>query len=128
MLRGIVVCSLLLLAAAPAAAHHGVSSYDMDTIRTIEGRVASWHWRSPHTGITLAVRGAEGEETWEIEGAPLRWMQNQGFDADTLQEGEAVTITYHPSRRSLRAGILMHVDMEDGRRLSVNRPTWLGGP
>lgn len=127
MLRSMLVLALLL-AASPAFAHHGVSGYDMKTIRTVQGTVSAWHWTSPHTGITLSVAGDQGAETWEIEGAPLQWMVNQGFAADTLQQGDAVTITYHPSRRTGRAGILMHVDLADGERLSVNRPARLGGP
>ena len=127
MLKYIAVL-LGLLIASPALAHHGVSTYDMGTIRSIVGTVKAWHWQRPHTGITLAVISGDGPETWEIEGAPLRWMQNQGFSADSLKAGDTVTITYHPSRAAPRAGILMHVDMPDGKRLSVNRPAWLGGP
>ena len=126
-MRYLLILSCLLFA-SPAVAHHGVSSYDMGTIRSIEGTVKAWHWQSPHTGITLAVIGGDGPETWEIEGAPLRWMQNQGFGSDSLKAGDKVTITYHPSKGSPLAGILMHVDIADGKRLSVNRPAWLGGP
>jgi hypothetical protein len=113
-----------LLVAAGAAAHHGVSTYRMDVVAALDGVVANWSFGSPHTWLTLGV----GDETWEIEGAPPRWMSGQGFTPDSLAAGEAVTITYHPHRSTARAGILMEVRRADGSVLKVNRPASLGGP
>jgi hypothetical protein len=112
------------LAALGASAHHGVSTYRMDVVETLDGVVAKWTFGSPHTWLTLGVAG----ETWEIEGAPPRWMSGQGFTAESLEPGETVTITYHPHRSTPQAGILMEVRRANGSVLIVNRPASLGGP
>lgn len=120
-----IVCMLL----APALAHHGVSRYDMDEVRTLEGVVESWNWGSPHTGLTLSVEREDGAaETWEIEGAPPQWMDGQGWTPESLEAGERVTIVFHPLRRPANGGILMEVERGDGEVLKVNRPAALGGP
>lgn len=117
--------ALLFFATAPLAfAHHGVSTYRMDVVATLDGTVAKWSFNSPHTWLSLDVDGA----TWEIEGAPPRWMSGQGFAPESLAPGDAVTITYHPHRSTPRAGILMEVRRADGAVLKVNRPASLGGP
>jgi hypothetical protein len=110
--------------AGTALAHHGVSTYRMDVVETLEGLVASWTFGSPHTWLTLRVGG----ESWEIEGAPPRWMSGQGFAPESLAAGESVTIIYHPHRSRPQAGILMEVERADGTVLKVNRPASLGGP
>jgi hypothetical protein len=113
-----------VLAAAAAFAHHGVSTYRMDVVQTLEGTVAKWEFGSPHTWLTVVVDGAH----WEIEGAPPRWMSGQGFTPDSLAVDAPVAITYHPHRSAPRAGILMEVRRADGSVLKVNRPASLGGP
>ena len=112
------------LSVGVAAAHHGVSTYRMDVVSTLEGVVESWGFDNPHTWLTLRVEGA----TWQIEGAPPRWMTGQGFTPGSLSAGEAVSITYHPHRVTPQAGILMEVERADGTVLKVNRPASLGGP
>jgi hypothetical protein len=116
---------------APAAlAHHGVAAYDMAVVLTAAGAVESWAWQNPHTALTLRVTRDGAAQTFEIEGAPLRWMQGQGWTAESLTANEPVTITYHPTRRvgPGYAGVLMEVQRASGEVLKVNRPASLGGP
>jgi hypothetical protein len=110
--------------AVTAFAHHGVSTYRMDVVETLDGVVAKWEFGSPHTWLTLGVHGSD----WEIEGAPPRWMSGQGFTPQSLATGERVTITFHPHRSTAQAGLLMEVRRADGAVLKVNRPAALGGP
>jgi hypothetical protein len=42
-----------LLAAGPAQAHHGWSSFDQDRPVYIEGRAATVQWRNPHVELVL---------------------------------------------------------------------------
>jgi hypothetical protein len=117
-----------LAGALPALAHHGVASYEMDVVRTLEGVVERWDFGSPHTFLTLAVEQAGERQIWDIEGAPPRWMTGQGWTPESLTRGEPVTIAFHPHRRTARAGILMTVTRANGDVLAVNRPASLGGP
>lgn len=110
--------------AAAALAHHGVSAYRMDVMMTIEGAVAKWELESPHAWLTVDVDGA----LWEIEGAPPKWMSEQGFLRDSFVVGKVVTVTFHPHRTTPQAGILMEVRNAEGDVIKVNRPASLGGP
>jgi hypothetical protein len=121
----------LSLAASSALGHHGVSAYDMAVVDTAEGLVEAWEWQNPHTSLTLRVRRDGRAQAFQIEGAPPRWMEGQGWTPASLTEGEAVTVTYHPARRPDSGGyeaILMEVKRADGSVLKVNRPASLGGP
>ena len=80
--------------------------------------------RQPAHLADPACRGA----SWEIEGAPPRWMCGQGFTPESLAAGDSVTIVYHPHRSRARAGILMEVQRADGTVLKVNRPPRSAGP
>lgn len=119
---------IALLLAPAALAHHGVAAYDMRVVETAIGIVENWSWQNPHTSLTL--RSGDRNETFRIEGAPLRWMEGQGWSSDSLTTGERVTVTYHPARRAGGdyAAILMEVRRADGAVLKVNRPASLGGP
>ena len=110
--------------AAAAFAHHGVSSYRMDVVETLQGTVAKWALESPHAWLSVEVDG----ERWEIEGAPPKWMSDQGFLRDSFEVGEVVTVTFHPHRTTPQAGILMEVRNAVGDVIKVNRPASLGGP
>lgn len=123
-MRTLLAAALVAGVAGVALAHHGVSTYRMDVVETLDGEVASWAFGNPHTALTLRVEGA----VWEIEGTPPRWMSGQGFTPESLSAGEPVAITYHPHRSKPQAGILMEVRRADGSVLKVNRPASLGGP
>ena len=123
-MKSLVATVLAAGAFGTALAHHGVSTYRMDVVETLDGVVASWDFGNPHTWLTLHVEAA----TWEIEGAPPPWMTGQGFTPESLTSGDSVTITYHPHRNRAQAGILMEVRRADGSVLKVNRPASLGGP
>jgi hypothetical protein len=110
--------------AGNAPAHHGVASYRMGAVESLAGTVVRWTLDNPHAWLTLDVHGA----TWEIEGAPPRWMTAQGFTAGSYAVGDAVTVTFHPHRTTPQAGILMEVRSADGSVRKVNRPASLGGP
>ena len=116
------------VASSSANAHHGVASYDMREVRTLDGVVVKWDWKNPHTWLTLAASVDGAQQTWEIEGAPPQWMTGQGWSPESLAAGEAVVIVFHPSKSAANGGILMEVTRRNGEVLKVNRPARLGGP
>lgn len=129
-LRRLIVGLMTLLAASAALAHHGVARYDMDEVLKLEGVVEHWSWQNPHTSLTLGVVVDRRVGTVLIEGAPPRWMYGKGWTPESLEAGERVTITYHPTKVPGQGfdGVLMEVERGDGELLRVNRPGWLGGP
>ncbi len=115
----------VLLVAAGAQAHHGTSQYDMERQIILRGTVMEWRFANPHASLTLEVVNASGtRETWSIEGAPLGWLERNGWTAATLVAGEEVTATISPQRVVGRSGILREVTHADGTTRVIRRPNW----
>lgn len=85
-----------LLAAAPAAAHHGWGSYDVSKVFTIDAPVDHLDWSNPHAHLKLKHNGAE----WEATLAPLSRMQLRGLTEEMLKPGTMVRVEGYPSTRT----------------------------
>ena len=82
-------CSaLLLVAAAPALAHHGWGSYDAANVLTLTGKVLESTYQNPHGELKLEVPG----KTWHVILAPPFRMQNRGLPAENMKPGTTVTV------------------------------------
>jgi len=57
MQRRLMLLSALSLAALPAVAHHGWSSFNQEQPLYLEGRVKTVKWANPHVEAVLAVGG-----------------------------------------------------------------------
>jgi Family of unknown function (DUF6152) len=53
----LIAGAALPLAATPALAHHGWSSFDLERPVYLEGKVAASRWGNPHAELTLDVSG-----------------------------------------------------------------------
>jgi len=120
-----LLASAVLLVAGVAQAHHGTSQYDMERQVVLRGTVKEWRFANPHAWLTLEVATASGaRETWSIEGAPLGWLERNGWSATTLVAGEEITATISPQRVVGRSGILREVTHADGTARVIPRPNW----
>jgi hypothetical protein len=84
----------LLLAAAPAVAHHAFSAeFDASQPITIKGRVTKIAWTNPHVWIYLNVQDEAGKVVnWGFEmGAPQQ-VRNRGWDRTTLKTGDELIV------------------------------------
>jgi len=88
--------SAAFLAALPAAAlaHHGWSSYDPNTVLTLEGPIEAASYQNPHGEIELTVDGKH----WRAVLAPPSRMDRRGLSRDALVVGKMVTVVGYPSR------------------------------
>lgn len=82
------------LAALPAVAHHGWSSYDNDKPVTLTGNVVEASYTYPHGSIKLEVSG----KTWLAVLAPPSRMSARGLSSDALKAGVQATVEGYPSR------------------------------
>jgi hypothetical protein len=115
---------------APSSAHHGTSTYDMNTEISLTGTVKEWTFGSPHTWLWFNAKGSQGtSEEWSIESAPPTYLTGQGWSAATLKAGEALTILISPLRGGEpRRGILLEVKKSDGKTLVVRPRGSFGRP
>jgi hypothetical protein len=112
---------LFVMAAAAASgirasAHHRFAeTYVEDREITIEGELAEWHYREPHSFLRVVARnGRNAPETWIVECRGASQLRRLGMTPDTLRLGQHVVITGSPGRvsteqrRRLRAIVRPH--------------------
>ena len=95
----------LLLAAAgavvgTAAAHHSFSAtYDASRQAQIEGEVAQFLFRNPHSMVQILAPDDTGEmRRWAIEWAGVNVLTGEGISRTTLRIGDKVVVTGNPGR------------------------------
>jgi hypothetical protein len=124
--------SLLVLLLAPVVispAHHGTSTYDMNTEISLTGAVKEWTFNNPHTWLWLTVSSPQkGVEEWSIEGAPPNFLLRQGWSPSTLKAGEKLTALVSPLKDTPKRGILLEVKRASGETLIVRPRGSFGRP
>jgi hypothetical protein len=101
-----------------AEAHHSyAATFDVDHKITLEGTVAQFGFRNPHSFIQLAVQDGKGETVrWSVEWSGTSALTSQGIDRGTLKVGDRVKVVASPSRvkGELRAQIVSLIREKDG--------------
>ena len=98
-----------------AAGHHSFSAtYDSSRQATIEGEVAQFLFRNPHSMVQILAPDETGEvRRWAIEWAGVNVLTGEGISRETLRIGDHVVVRGNPGR--VAADYRM-------RMLSIRRP------
>lgn len=112
---------ILLVSARGTLAHHSfLTTYDPSRSTEITGVVADYELKSPHSFIYLDVISEDGlVERVDVEMGALPIMRRRGFDEDTLEPGDQVSIVAWPHRVS-------NVPMVWGRSVRTQEGVVLG--
>src|SRR6187399_1777890 len=96
--------ALLLLASTTGVAHHAISAkFDDKKPTTLSGVVTLVDWRNPHVHVFLNVKGAKGElVNWAIELESPIDLHDSGWNKDSVNPGDAITVTGFPARNGSR--------------------------
>jgi hypothetical protein len=89
------------IATVPASAHHSfAATYFEDRTQTVEGDLAQFLFRNPHSFVQLEAKDAKTGETtrWAVEWAGGLQLGRQGVTRETLRAGDHVIITGNPGR------------------------------
>src|SRR5436853_7678113 len=100
------VCTLVLGAAATAAAHHAFAA-EFDSTKPVKftGTVTKMLWVNPHAWIYVDVKKEDGTvEEWMIEAGTPNTLLRRGFTKESLKAGTVVLVDGYQSKDgSLRA-------------------------
>lgn len=131
MKRLVAVLSLAAAAAvaAPVAAHHSFSMFEMDKDVTYAGVVVDWKWQNPHVHFTVLVKPGAGVDpqtigTWDVEGGSVNIMARQGWTRASYKAGDPVKLVGHPMKDGAKGISLFYAIKPDGSRLyhDIARP------
>ena len=111
----------VLLAAAPAVAHHSYAMFEQKEIK-LQGTVKELQWTNPHIFLQVLVPdGKGGVDEWALEGGGPGQIGRQGWKFNSVKPGEKVTVGVAPLKDGGKGGALIMVIKADGSRLN-------GGP
>lgn len=112
----LATCALLLAVSAMAAAHHSVFAvYDIESSVTIEGVVTEVWFKSPHIRVFVVVTGEDGKTViWNTHGHNPTSLRRAGWQRDTLQAGEHITMSGDPAYDGSPKMFIRTIVREDG--------------
>jgi hypothetical protein len=108
----------LLLAAAPAWAHHSFGAeYDSNALVTVTGVISKVEWTNPHIYIYLDVKDETGKvTTWSMEGYPPNTLKRTGFQKSDLKLGDTVTMTGYKAKDATNTAAGREITFPDGTK------------
>ena len=109
----------VLMACAPAFAHHGGSDYDVQHPVSLKGTVTEFFWSNPHCQVFLDSKDESSKVVnWTIETLAPAVLRRAGWSPKTLHAGDQITITVVPSKKGTPVGMLRKVTLPDGTELT----------
>ena len=109
----------LLLAAAPAWAHHAFAAeFDQTRPLKLKGTVVKWEVTNPHSWIQMDAKGDDGKVvTWMIEGGSPNNLYRLGFTKDSLPPGSEIVVDGYQAKDLSPTAVGKSVTFSDGRKL-----------
>jgi hypothetical protein len=105
----IVLAALVAMSGVAAYAHHSFAgTYVEDKLMTIEGKVAEFNIRNPHSFISIEVVGKDGKVTrWGGEWGGVTQLSQGGVTRFTLKIGDKIIVDGAPPRDAAEPKLLV---------------------
>jgi len=120
-----IIPVLVCLCEMPVSAHHSTLAYDGTRPTVINGVVATFNWRYPHTSIVLDVSdsGGSGETgdivtRWTVESEGLQLLSRLGWTKSSIKAGDRIRVIGARARDGSPAMRCRTIDLPDGKSLS----------
>jgi hypothetical protein len=122
--------AFLILASAPALAHHAVQAqFDVSKIIEKSGVLVKIDWINPHTYMHFDVTEDGAVKHYAIESLGILGLRRAGIDSkSSFKVGEQFVFTINPSRDGSTTGLLITLVFPDGRKFEVKNTDPVGPP
>jgi Family of unknown function (DUF6152) len=107
-----------------ALAHHSFAMFDAEHPIEITGTVKEFRFVSPHTILTVTVKGADGvAKDWILEGGAPGMLVRDGMTSKSLQPGDQIRATINPLHSGAEGGSYQPAQVKfiDGRPVTAPR-------
>jgi len=123
MLRLTACCLIALGFASGAEAHHAFAAdYEAGNEGTISGTITEVIFRNPHARYYLQATLDDGStELWDLETLNLGMLGRMGWDRNTIEVGDEVTVTGILGRNDTKRMSIVTVTLPGGRTISPFR-------
>ena len=102
------------LLSSPTYAHHSFAIYDADNPVTMSGTLREHRWANPHAAVVLTVTNEDGSETdWVLDQGPVNMLSRQGWNRNTLQPGDKLSVVLDPLHSGQPGGLLQSWEFVD---------------
>ena len=110
--------AVIVVAVAPALAHHSFAAFDRNTQITLTGVIKEFQWNNPHAWIQIMVADEKGRQTeWGVECGSPNMMARTGWKSGTLKPGDKVVAKVNPLKDGRPNGALVTITLPDGKVL-----------
>ena len=115
----LIAGAALILAAAPAWAHHAFAAeFDAKKPVHLEGVVTQVELINPHTWIHVDVKGPDGKVTsWMVEAGSPNVLLRRGFNKNTVPKGTQVVVEGYQSKDGSMRANGKDITLPDGKKL-----------
>jgi Family of unknown function (DUF6152) len=105
--HALACAAILVVAAAPAVAHHSAAAkYDASAPLTLTGTASAFVWRNPHCFLYVDVdAGAFKGRRYVVEMSSAGVLTNAGWSRSRITPGDVIQITVLPARAGNAAGL-----------------------
>jgi hypothetical protein len=123
-LAALLVGGALAATGGAASAHHSFAMFDAQHPIEISGTVKEFKFVSPHTILTVTVKGQDGvAKDWILEGGAPGMLVRDGMTSKSLQPGDEIKATINPLHSGAEGGSYQpaQVKFKDGRPVVAPR-------